>query len=282
MRLLFAIPHYFDPTANAGYGSLSGTAERRAATVANCVANLHQQFGRPQCVIDIAGRTTCPANFATAIQVDILLCTTGERHLVEQLNLGPSYFKHIRTRAEARLLGFECHQHLRDHLGKYDYYCYLEDDLLMRDPWFFMKLRWFSGQFDNSSLLMPNRFELARDRIVHKAYVDGQLRPDVTAPFQNIEEKTVLESKAFGQQVIFHRTNNPHSGCFFLNGEQMAHWASRPHFMNRDVRFVGPLESAASLGVMQTFRIYKPAAPNAAFLEVEHPGSAFLDLIRMP
>lgn len=280
MRLLFAIPHYFDPTANAGYGSLSGTAERRAMTVANCVANLHQQFGRPQCVIDIAGRTTYPANFSTAIKVDILVCTTGDRQLVGQLNLGPIYFQHVRTRSEPLLLGFECHHQLRERLGQYDYYCYLEDDLLIRDPWFFVKLRWFSSQFDSGSILMPNRFELARDRIVHKAYIDGPLRPEVSSAFQNIEDKPSLEAEAFGQKVLFQRTSNPHSGCFFLTAEQMSHWASRPHFLNRDTRFVGPLESAASLGVMQTFRIYKAAPLNAAFLEVEHPGSAFLNLIR--
>jgi len=282
MRLLFAIPHYFDPDAGGGHGSLSNSIERRATVVANCLTNLHQQFGRPQCVIDIARRTTYPANFLTAIQVDVLVCTTGNRQLLDQLNLGPSYFQHVQTQAEPKLLGFECHRQLRERLGQYDYYCYLEDDLILHDPWCFVKLRWFSSVFGNDALLMPNRFELARDRIVHKAYVDGPLRPDVTSAFQNIEEASSLEVEALGQKFVFQRTNNPHSGCFFLNAEQMSHWASRPYFMNRDTRFVGPLESAASLGVMQACRVYKPAPSNAAFLEVEHPGSAFLSLIRLP
>jgi hypothetical protein len=33
---------------------------------------------------------------------------------------------------------------------------------------------------------------------------------------------------------------------------------------------------------MKTFRIYKPAPETGAFLEIEHPGTRFLGLIKMP
>jgi hypothetical protein len=33
------------------------------------------------------------------------------------------------------------------------------------------------------------------------------------------------------------------------------------------------------LGIMKTFRVYKPALPNAAFLELQHCGSSYLDLV---
>ena len=48
----------------------------------------------------------------------------------------------------------------------------------------------------------------------------------------------------------------------------------------RDTSFLGPLESAATLGILRTFSIYKPAPENAAFLEIAHAGNAFLGLIR--
>ena len=48
------------------------------------------------------------------------------------------------------------------------------------------------------------------------------------------------------------------------------------------VNVVGPLGSAATLGVMKTFRVYKPANETAGFLEVEHPGSRFLTRIKPP
>src|SRR5437764_6058520 len=159
MRLLFAIPHFFDPDPVVRkHGSTAGDPRPRLRSLANCLAGLRQQFGRPQCVIDIGRRTTVPANHATAVHLDVIVCTTGDRHLLGRLPLGPGYFTPRPTRADPKLLGFECHAVLRDRLGGYDFYCYLEDDLLVRDPWLFVKLRWFAARFGDQSLLMPNRY----------------------------------------------------------------------------------------------------------------------------
>ena len=121
-----------------------------------------------------------------------------------------------------------------------------------------------------------------RGRIVHKAYVDGPLRAEVTAPFQNASELPLLDADVLGLRVAFRRPANPHAGGFFLTAAQMAAWAAKPYFLDRDARFVGPLESAATLGVMRAFRVYKPVADNAAFLELEHPGTGFLSQIVPP
>jgi hypothetical protein len=283
MRLLFAIPHYFNAAPKPGpHGSTGGHPAPRVRALTDCLMAIQQLFGRPQCVIDIGRRTTYPANKALTERAEVVVCTTGSAHVLDQVRLGGSYFTHLSTSAEPKLLGFECHAALRDRLGSYDYYCYLEDDLLIRDPWFFVKLRWFGRTFGDEALLMPNRFEAARDRIVHKAYVDGPLRPTSTAPFQDVNDVPTLEGEVMGQRVVFSRTHNPHSGAFFLTAGQMATWAARPYFLDRDVRFIGPLESAASLGVMRTFRVYKPAPETGSFLEIEHPGNRFLGRIRLP
>ena len=129
---------------------------------------------------------------------------------------------------------------------------------------------------------MPNRYELARDQIVHKAYIDGPLISSVTAGWQNVNENAAMSAEPLGQKVNFERTQNPHAGCFFLNARQMETWASRSYFLDRDVSFVGPLESAATLGVMRTFRVYKPAHRNRSISGGGASGHAFLTLIRMP
>ena len=56
MRLLFAIPHYFDPgpAGKRTHGSLGPDPAPRLRAVTACLTNLQQLFGRPQCVIDIA------------------------------------------------------------------------------------------------------------------------------------------------------------------------------------------------------------------------------------
>jgi hypothetical protein len=56
----------------------------------------------------------------------------------------------------------------------------------------------------------------------------------------------------------------------------MAHWAKQPGFLAREPNFVGPLESAATFGVMRHFRVYKPAPDNAGFLEVRHLDNRYL------
>ena len=285
MRVLFAIPHFYDPDPAAGrrHGSLGPDPGPRLLALTACLAGLRQPFGRPQCVIDIARRTTTPANKRTAAAADVVVCTSGPRHLLDRVPLGPGYFTHLPTGAEPRLLGFACHAALRDRFADgYDFYCYLEDDLLIRDPWFFVKLRWFNAIFGDDAVLMPNRYEVARGRLVHRAYVDGPMRPGASAAFQDVTDRLELAAEALGVRVVFRRTTNPHCGGFFLTARQMAAWAAAPHFLDRDVRFVGPLESAATLGVMRTFRVYKPADETAAFLEVEHAGSGFLTRIKPP
>jgi hypothetical protein len=59
----------------------------------------------------------------------------------------------------------------------------------------------------------------------------------------------------------------------------MAQWANQTYFLDRDISFVGPLESAATLGIMKTFRIYKTSPEQASFLEIQHFGTGFLRLI---
>jgi len=156
----------------------------------------------------------------------------------------------------------------------------LEDDLVLHDPLLFVKLRWFTRQLGDDKVLQPNRFEVGRDASVHKAYVDGSLREHVIAKFCGQPDSRPLIGKALDAQIIFRQPLNPHSGCFFLNKQQMQHWTAQSYFLDRDTSFVGPLESAATLGILRTFRIYKPAAENANFLEIEHFGTRFLRQIR--
>lgn len=282
MKLLFAIPHYYNPInrGSRGYGAHSGRDELRLQAVRTCLQSIQQLFGRPQCVIDIARRTTTPANQVTATVADVVLCTTGSAHLLDRLELSRQYYTPCPTTAEPLLLGFACHAALRDRLGAYDFYCYLEDDLVLRDPWFFVKLRWFVNNVGPDSVLMPNRYEIGHEQIVHKAYVDGPLKEKATAAYQDIADRPEIIGEVLGQRVRFARPLNPHSGCFFLTAEQFTRWTTSGHFLDGATSFIGPLESAATLGVMRTFRVYKPTMPTGAFLEIEHFVPAFLPLIR--
>lgn len=286
MRLLFTIPHFFDRrasgTTRAVHGARRGNAEARSAALTAGVLALHQLYGPAQCIMQLAERRTRPANEPLRAEVHVVICTTGDQHLLDRLPLDRRLYHHHPTPAPPPLLGYECQAVLRDRWGNYDYYSYLEDDLILHDPWLFVKLAWFTSLAGPRGVLLPNRFERGPTPLVTRAYIDGDLAPRVTAPFQTLDEVPELRGTVMGQPLILRRPLNPHSGCYFLNAEQMAHWTRQPHFLDRAASFVGPLESAATLGILRTFRIYKPARENASFLEIEHFGTAFLSQLRRP
>lgn len=284
MRLLVVIPHYFcrdNGGAPGRYGSTDSSAIRsRTAVLRRTIATLHQTFGPRQGMLQIAERKTISVNHALHESVEVVVVTDSTNHLVDELDLPVGFFEHVTTVDPSLELGFRCHQVLRDRHAHHDYCGYLEDDLWLDDPWYFEKLHWFESCTDSQNLLLPNRFELGTTTMLRKCYVDGDLRPEVTEHFQNRDQTPELNGRFLGQAIRFHRPLNPHAGCFFLSTTQAKRWFHMPHFGSRDSSFVGPLESAATLSVGKTFRIYKPAPANAAFAEVQHGDARFIQLIQ--
>lgn len=279
MRILFTIPHFFNPEGDGKHASLRKDPQPRITALTNNLNAIRSLYSESQCVIDVGKRMALPANHHDKMQADIVICITQNFHVLHRLNLPPHFFMYHACNVEPMLLGFECQSVMRALLGKYDYYCYLEDDLMLNDPWFFVKLRWFTHHTGNGNVLQPNRYEISTQGQFRKVYVDGDLIPQITQPFQNVNEQSQLMGKVMEQDITLHRALNPHSGCYFLNAEQMEHWAKQPYFLDRDTSFIGPLESAATLGIMKTFKVYKPAPVNASFLEIQHYGTGFLSLI---
>lgn len=276
MKILFAIPHYFDPQGGAGYRSLIGEPQPRVDALSACVMNVHHLFGPAQKTLSIARRLTLPANAALCHSVNVVICTIGERHLLSRLPVPADVYEQHGCQCEPKLLGFECQQVLRDALDRYDYYCYLEDDLVLHDPLVFLKLAWFTRQAGMECLLQPNRYETPRNTVGGKIYIDGDIRPHVTGRYRDQLSVPELRFEALGTDIVFYGALNPHAGCFFLTAAQMKHWAAQPWFGDRDAGFIGPLESAATLGILRSFRVYKPAVENAAFFEIQHYDEGYL------
>lgn len=281
MRILFTIPHVFNPQPEGKdrYGSLSQNPQPRIAALTQAIAALRSLDASSQFWFEYTDRLyTHRANQRNLIQLDIIICTTQGLHILNQLPLPTLYYKHHPTNCEPMFLGFECHALLKSHLGQYDYYCYLEDDLILHDPQIFLKLAWFNGCVGDAAVLQPNRYELVCTDEVKKVYID----PDrdcasgrIAGYAHNFYDNSTLTGQVMGNPIQLIRAGNPHSGCFFLNQRQMETWAKADYFLDRDTRFFGPLESAASLGLMRTFRVYKPSFTNANFLEIQHFGEAW-------
>lgn len=268
MRILCAIAHYYKPKAGF-YGSQRADPRPRLDALSACIASLHQQFGARQGLLDPPHRCLAETNGQWRADIEVAVCTTGEDHLVG--SLPRDHFRHHPTTAQPLLLGYECHAVLRDGLDRFDYFAYLEDDILVSDPAFFQKLVWFTEQAGDRALLQPNRYELSAEDKVHKLYIDcNLLKPELSARYQDMSVRPKIQGRVLNRKIVLQRVNNPHAGCFFLNQKQMRKWAAEPYFLDRATDFGGPLESAATLGIMRCFECYKPARENAAFLEVAH------------
>lgn len=280
MKILITIPHYYDHSGDSTHGSGKKNPQPRLQALSACLFSIFSLFSASQCMIDIQNKKAIGVNNNFINNFDIVICTTDDKHLLEHLSLPQSFYKHYNTTLEnPKLLGFECQKILRENLGKYDYYCFMEDDLIINDPLFFEKIKWFNKGTESINLLQPNRYEVSAGGKILKSYVDGDIRQRATKEHQNINEFQHLQSNFLGQKIVFQRPLNPHSGCFFLTQEQMEYWINQPHFLDMDTSFISPLESSATLGIMKTFRVYKPVPQNASFLEIQHFGDMFLRLV---
>ena len=276
-RVLFVIPHYYG-AGNGFYGSTGSDATSRITALERVIKGLHQNLGSRQAFLlwlqqHVPGKGNghvIRSNDEFCSHIDIAICTTGDSHVVNQLNVAPSLFHHQPTNAEPMFLGFSCHEVLRANLGRYDWYCYLEDDILINDPLFFSKMEWFNTLHGEDVVLAPHRFERSATEPAHKMYVDGSVRPDFTSAWQDVNDRSHLEGEVTGMSLKFERWPNPNWGGFCLTAAQMKEWVSRPYFGDRDCSFAGSIESACNLGIIRTFRQYKPSPSCAAFFEVEH------------
>ncbi len=279
MKILITIPHYYK-LSNNGHGSGSNRPDRRIKALTACLFNIYSLFSKSQKIIDIHKKSAFSVLQDSTFDIDVIICTANNQTLLNHINLPPTFFKHRSTLLEdPKFLDFECQKALKENLGKYDYYCFMEDDLIINDALFFEKLIWFNSLFGIKSLLQPNRYESSINGQVLKAYVDGNIRPEVTSVYQNRDENKTLTTDVLGKEVIFERPYNPHSGCYFLTQSQLEYWANQPYFLDYDVSFISPLESSATLGIMKTFNIYKSSLNNVNFFEIQHFGDQFLKLI---
>jgi hypothetical protein len=282
VKILVTIPHYFRARPDGAHGSEDAAAETsRRAALETALDALAAQFQVRAFELDFDDRSIVhrpPA--ATGLEI---VCVVGESHLLDGVDRSVRRFQVARSGVDPRLLGFECHRLMRDNRDAFDLFFYCEDDLVVRDPLYFAKIAWFARTFGADCVLQPNRFEQPGRGLAAKFYVDGALSArDMAGLVPPDAEATSLRASPFGAELVFERARNPHAGCFCLTRAQLDRWIASPRFLDRDTSFVGPLESAATLGLIRHFKVFKPAAANRWFLEIEHRDTRFSDLFLHP
>lgn len=281
MRILITIPHYCGapkPGVSVEYGSTHGDRTARATALREAIAACQRHFGSQGMMHSRnAERVVRRPNVGAVTSVDIVVVTTGGRHLLDELDLPVGFFTHQPVDLDPMTLGFACHAVLAERLGQYDYYSYIEDDLVIHDANFFDKLEMFNAAHGESCVLLPNRYETALRSAFQKLYIDRAMSDDLPEGSVAPDDRRVIQGSFLNRQLALERASNPHSGCFFLDERQMRIWRDQPFFLDRDTGFIGPLESAATLGILKTFKLFKPHLSCANFLEIHHACNRYLE-----
>ena len=274
MKILFVIPHYYGPGPGL-YGSTDESQHsRRTASLRAAIASLHQHLGGGQQMLH-GNKELFAVNQAIANDIDIVVCTSGENHLLSELDLPAGSYRHHAVTVDNPLyLGYSAYDVFKDSFGKYDWYCYLEDDLVITDPLFFHKLQAFYATApDAGYLLQPNRFEVSSNSSCGKTYIDGPMWDDNAQVMANLrlpDSCPQIDLPFLAATFRMLPAENAHSGCFFLTASHMKQLLEQPWYGKRMAGYVGPLESAATLFIMALFHVFKPADECAGFLELLH------------
>lgn len=279
IRILLVIAHFYRPQEKSIYSSTNPAArDRRRAALEQVLLAWRAHYGETA-TINIEHKK-CEIHSASRFALDIRILIHGEHHLLDD-KLLQSYSARTANveLQDPRMLPFAAHRLMADQAGRYDWYVYSEDDLVLHDGEFFARQQWFRDTFGPMRLLQPNRYETNPRGTRCKTFIDGDLKLRLTAPwFEKIAGEMSLASEWPGCSLGFSRTRNPHSGFFALNRDELAHWVAQPHFLDLDCSLVGPLESAATLAMLKTFPIYKAHGDSQVFCQIEHLDRKFSGL----
>jgi hypothetical protein len=188
--------------------------------------------------------------------LEVIVNTTCQNNVIDML---PIWARnkvriHFSRLNDPMYLGFKAQPLMFNHIDRFDYYMYLEDDIAIEDPLFLDKKAWFDREVGSvNALLMPHRYEVYQG---NKSYTD-------------LYNWSSLASVQLGRWE-FRQCANPNSGMWCLNNQQLRYFKDHGRKTFNQVSMFGPVESAGFGNLLECFQIYKPFHPNLHFFEVRH------------
>ena len=276
MRILLAIAHFFRAEEGSNHSSTDAhRRDQRAVAIRNVIDAWRGHYG-PTCSINVWQKRFEPM-IGVADQLDIIVMVNGDNHLLDADYCRSRGVRLYDAKLDnPRMLGFTAHKLFADARNLYDVFAFSEDDLRPTGGDMIPRILAFQDDYGWRRVLFPNRFEFNSQGPALKTYIDGMLRPGLLAPFEAaLPDERFLKGRQGARPLTFQRATNPHCGFFALTTAQLAHWMAQPQFGDQDCSFISPLESAATLGILKTFPIYKPFGRDMGWLEIEHLDTRF-------
>ena len=285
-RIVVAIPHFFDRQSTGAVHHDSGRADsaaKRAAALSYVIYKLHELFNAPYLVAHHSQQNVVAYPPVDGLQLDVYVVTSGENHLIDKLSCSPKLYNHVPADGDPRWLGLAAHKVIAMTQGRYDWYCYLEDDIAIEDPMFFHKLRHaydlFDAQVGTDVILQAMRVESLWDMANPALPGPRKLYPDGEAEGWRFEGPRV-NIDMLGRPWTLEPAAHPHAGSFFLDQKRATSFVNSKYCGEFVELWVTPPDTTATWNVMQVFRPYKAAADSLAFLEIRHLRPAMIGALR--
>ncbi|MEG4573109.1 hypothetical protein QUA56_10490 [Microcoleus sp. N3A4] len=169
------------------------------------------------------------------------------------------------------LVEFRLQEEFVERVEKFDWFLFIEDDIVLYDAFILEKLENFNRQSGyKNAILYPNRYEMYEGT---KRYID--LTIDQQLSWNQLSSVEI-------EGVKFAEFSNPHSAFYCLSRNQMKEWIKSGRIFKNQVVNVGLLESAATFCLLECFSIYKPHPSNLNYFEVRHYDSKYSKLYPEP
>lgn len=211
------------------------------------------------------------ASFAHC-NLTIVVSSLPDRNIVQYL---PSYQQRrihlkLEPNCEPLYLGFRIQDDLINCVDQFDWFVFIEDDIVLNDSCFLDKIIAFNQHATPQDVLLPNRYEVLEGT---KRYIDLTIDSEIAW-----NRLSALEMAG----IKFAECTNPHSGIYCLSQEQIQLWMKSKRIWKNQIIMVGPLESAATFCLLECFNLYKPHPKNLYYLEVQHYDTKYSKLCPEP
>jgi hypothetical protein len=203
----------------------------------------------------------------------IAIQTLPNRHVIAYL---PEYqIKCIQIQegpdCDPLLLEYRIQEEFVERVEKFDWFLFIEDDIVLYDSFVLEKLEKFNLKSGyEKAILYPHRFEMYEGT---KRYID--LTIDTELSWNQVSSVEI-------EGVKFAECSNPHSALYCLSRNQMKQWIKSGRVFKNQVLMVGPMESAATFCLLECFSIYKPHPSNLNYFEVRHYDTKYSKLYPEP
>jgi hypothetical protein len=276
LRVLVCIPHFFrrnSPDSGISNGSNTDPLDKRLAEFRICYRRIQTLLSPLALTLGTEKRISNERvnSVPRTTRGDVIVVSVPEENLLAELaREGP-----LRARiwsGPPRQLGYECRRVFARNQGKYDLYCFIEDDTVISDPAFFRKLAKFYQTHGEDKILLPNRFEVFTfGGCGWRAFLDRPVPPWLRMPERPGPD--FLKMPDFDGDVIFQKCTDGTVGAYMITDAQLKTWMQHPEFgapskARLDAGF-DPME-LTMMPMDGALPIYRPAEPNLDFLEIHH------------